>query len=251
MAVEPVVLLPGRLCDARLFDHQVSELEKISELRVGVITKGDSLEQMARNVLESGPPRFALAGLSLGGIVALEIVRQAPERVTRLALLDINPGGNTLQHMAEFETEVRQAQAGPEDFLKLTTQFFYPRMVHPDRLYDIDLEKKVVKMALAIGPAAFVRQNRALQGRKARWNDLPRISCPTLILSGREDRVCPLAIQETMTRLIPDAKQIIIEKCGHLTTLEQPGKVTEALIEWLLAPVNDFKGEKFKGGNLC
>ncbi len=175
MAGEPVVLLPGRLCDANLFQDQVNGLQKFCEVKVGVITGSDSLEQMARNVLTSAPPQFALAGLSLGGIVALEIIRQAPERVTRLALLDSNPGGNTPRHLEEFESQSRQALTGSEDFRRLTTQFFYPHMVHPDRLHDAALKKKVVDMALAVGPVAFVRRNRALQSRKARWNDLPRI----------------------------------------------------------------------------
>lgn len=234
--VEPLVLLPGRLCDASLFEDQVKELAQYGEVRVGDVTGAASFEEIARQVLAAAPPRFALAGLSLGGIVALEIVRQAPDRVARLALLDANPGGNTPQQLAEFEAQSRQALSGPAEFLKLTTNFFYPQMVHPARLDDAVLQKKVVGMALAVGPAAFVRQNLALQNRQARWDDLPAIKCPALILSGREDRVCPMVIQETMTRLIPGARQVILENCGHLATLEQPQQATAALKEWLLAP---------------
>lgn len=235
MAVEPLVLLPGRLCDARLFRHQLADLAGLTEIRVGDVTRSDTFEQLAQAVLAEAPPRFALAGLSFGGIVTLEIVRQAPERVSRLALLDANPGGNTPRHSRDFETQIRQATAGPPAFLKLTTELFYPQMAHPARLADATLRDEVIAMALAVGPAAFVRQNRALQKRKARWADLPRISCPTLILGGRQDRVCPLAIQAEMAALIPGARLAIIEDCGHLSTLEQPEKVTEVLNAWLLA----------------
>lgn len=245
MSIEPLVLLPGRLCDERIFDYQVSELTKLCEVRVGDITKADSLEELARQVLANAPSQFALGGLSLGGIVALEIVRQAPGRVTRLALLDTNPGGNTFRHLAEFEAQTHQALLSPENFLRLTTDFFYPQMVHPDRLYDNPLKKKVVEMALAVGPAAFVRQNKALQGRKSRWDDLPGINCPVLVLSGREDRVCPLIIQEAMTRLFPQVQQVIIENCGHLSTLEQPRPVTEALKDWLRVPTG-IPGKEYK-----
>ena len=244
MTNEPLVLLPGRLCDARLFEHQVSDLAKLCEVTVGNITKADSLEEMARQVLASAPSRFALAGLSLGGIVALEITRQAPGRVTRLALLDANPGGNTSQQLEEFKAQTRQALRSPDDFLRLTTDFFYPQMVHPARLEDDALKKKVVEMALAVGPAAFLRQNKALESRKARWDDLSAINCPALVLSGRVDRVCPLAIQATMTRLIGGAKQVIIENCGHLSTLEQPRQVTEALKEWLQAPAGVIRSNR-------
>lgn len=236
MTNEPLLLLPGRLCDERLFEHQVSELEKFCEVTVGDLTKTDGLEQMGQQILASAPSRFALAGLSLGGIVALEIVRLAPGRVTRLALLDTNPGGNTSLQLEEFKAQTRQALHSPQDFLRLITDFFYPQMIHPNRLNDEALKKKVVEMALAVGPDAFVRQNKVLQSRKARWDDLPFINCPVLVLSGREDRVCPLVIQETMTRLIEGAQQVIIENCGHLSTLEQPQQVTAALKEWMQAP---------------
>jgi pimeloyl-ACP methyl ester carboxylesterase len=235
MGTEPLVLLPGRLCDARLFRAQVAGLAGLTEISIGDITVADSFEEIARAVLAAAPPRFALAGLSFGGIVAMEIMRQAPGRVTRLALLDANPGGNTPRHLADFEEQICQATASPADFLKLTTGLFYPQMVHPARLGDTELRDEVVAMALAVGPEAFVRQNRALQKRNPRWDDLPHISCPGLVLSGREDMVCPLSIQEDMARLIPGARLEIIEDCGHLSTMEQPGKVTEILKAWLLS----------------
>ncbi len=244
MSVEPVLFLPGRLCDGRLFAPQLSELEIFCPVKVVDLTGAESFEQMAQDVLAVAPPNFALAGLSLGGIVALEIIRQAPARVTRLALLDSNPGGNTLRNLEEFDFQTRQALAGPEDFLKLTTELFYPQMVHPQRLNDTALLEVMVAMALAVGPAAFVRQNKALQNRKDRWNDLARITCPTLVLSGREDLVCPLIIQNRLTRFIPGARQVIIEQCGHLSTLEQPRQVTAVLKEWLLAPATNTAEEK-------
>jgi pimeloyl-ACP methyl ester carboxylesterase len=235
MAVDPLVLLPGRLCDARLFQPQISELGRLTGVSVGDLTRSDTFEQLARDVLAEAPARFALAGLSFGGIVALEIVRQTPQRVSRLALLDANPGGNTPRHIEDFEAQIRQAEAGSEDFLKLTTEFFYPQMAHPARLADAALRDEVIAMALAVGPAAFVRQNQALKKRSPRWQDLPQISCPALILGGRQDTVCPPAIQAEMAALIPGARLAIIEECGHLSTLEQPQRVTEALKEWLLA----------------
>lgn len=245
MAGERLILLPGRLCDERLYRFQLTQLAHIAQLSVGDVTRSDDFGQIARDILATAPPRFALAGLSFGGIVALEIVRQAPERVSRLALLDCNPGGNTPRHIEEFEAQTRQAYTSPQAFLKLTTELFYPQMVHPARLADASLLEEVVAMARAVGVEAFGRQNTALKHRIDRWDDLPYIECPTLVLCGKEDKVCPPALHEEMALAIPHSDFAVIDDCGHLSTMEQPERVTLLLTQWLSSEARVVK----YGGN--
>ena len=234
MPVKPsLILIPGRLCDARLFRHQLQHLEDYAKITVADITHHNRLELMAQEILANAPPQFVLAGLSLGGIVAMEIMLQAPTRVTKLALLDTNPGGNTPELVREFEEQVQEAQDG--HFREVAIDMCYPPMVHPLRLNDKQLIAEVWAMAQAVGVAGFTNQVTAMLHRQTRWHDLAQISCPTLVLCGREDEACPLALHEKMARLIPAARLVVIENCGHLSTMEQPESVTAALKTWLTA----------------
>lgn len=225
---QTLALLPGALCDAALFRHQIAGLADIADVRVGDLTRDDSIGAMAARVLASLPPRFALAGLSLGGYVALEIMRRAPDRVSRLALLDTSarpePAGESENGSPSVAIEQpRRGGATPMTAL----------LVHPMRLGDRRLATILAAMADRVGRKAFLRQQQAILRRPDSWPDLVAIGCPTLLLSGRQDRLAPPELQQAMAKAIPGARQIVIEECGHLSPLEQPEKVTKALREWL------------------
>jgi pimeloyl-ACP methyl ester carboxylesterase len=231
----PLVLAPGLLCDAWLWRHQVEHLQDIADTTVVDLTRGSSVREMARAVLDAAPSEgpFALAGLSMGGYVALEVVRTAPERVARLALLDTSARPDTPEQTAARRELIALARNGR--FGEVPHRLL-PRLVHPDALDVRALVADVIGMAEAVGPEAFVLQEEAIIGRPDGRGDLPSIACPTLVLCGREDELTPLELHEEMAALIPDSRLRVIEECGHLSTLERPEEVTAALREWLEAP---------------
>ncbi len=188
------------------------------------------MSEIARVVLDAAPERFALAGLSMGGYVALQIVRDAPERVARLALLDTSARSDTPEQTATRRELIELSREGRFDEVP---HKLLPNIVHSDRLNDERLTSVVFAMAEAVGPEAFVRQEEAIIGRPDSREDLPNIACPTLVLCGREDALTPVHLHEEMADLIPDSRLRMIEKCGHLSALERPEGVTTALREWL------------------
>jgi pimeloyl-ACP methyl ester carboxylesterase len=224
------VLVPGLLCDERLWRHQVLNLQDLAEPVVTDVMKGSSVSEIADAVLEAAPERFSLAGLSMGGYVALEIMRAAPERVERLALLDTSARADSPEQTEARRALIHLAQNGR--FEEVPRELL-PSQVHPDRLGDERLVDTVLDMANAVGPEAFVRQEQAIIDRSDSRGDLPHIACPTLVLCGREDALTPLHLHEEMASLIPGSQLRVIEACGHLSTLERPAEVTEALREWL------------------
>jgi pimeloyl-ACP methyl ester carboxylesterase len=231
MSKIPLVLLPGMLCDAALWSHQLTHLSEIADVSVGNLTEADTLAGTARAILRRAPERFALAGLSLGGIVAFEVMRQAPKRVTRLALLDTNarpPRPEQLGVWQRFRTMTRQGR-----FAEITEQHLLPVLVAPDRQQDTALTTTIRQMAQHIGAEAFLRQLSLQEQRPDSRVDLPYISCPTLVLAGRQDMLCPLDMHEEIAAAIPCATLVVIEHCGHLSSLEQPQAVTAALRSWL------------------
>lgn len=227
----PLVLVPGLLCDERLWWHQADDLGDIAEPVISDVTRGASVSEMARAVLEAAPEEhFALAGLSMGGYVALEIMRVAPERVRCLALLDTTARADTPE-----QTEGRLELIGlaREGRFREIPRRLLPRIVHSGRLEDEKLVSTVFAMAEAIGAEAFVRQEEAIIGRPDSREDLPGIACPTLVLCGREDALMPVCVHEEMASLIPNSRLRIVEECGHLSTLERPEEVSAALRRWL------------------
>ena len=228
----PLVLLPGMMCDGRLFAPQVAALGRARAIHLAPIGGHDSVAALAGEVLACAPPRFALAGLSMGGIVAMEIMARAPGRVTRLALLDTNP-------MAELP-EVR-ARRGPQmdrvrrgGLRAVMRDEMKPNYLAegPGRAAVMDL---CMAMAMDLGPEVFLRQSAALRDREDRQDTLRAVRVPTLVLCGREDRLCPVARHELMAALVPGATLEIIEGAAHLPTLEQPEATTAALARWLEA----------------
>jgi len=226
----PLVFVPGLLCDDRLWRHQAEHLADLANAIIADVTRDASVSEMARAVLDVAPGRFALAGLSMGGYVALEIMRVAPERVASLALLDTSARADTPEQTATRRELIELSREGRFDEVP---HKLLPNIVHPDRLDDDRLTSIVFAMAEAVGPESFVRQEEAIIGRPDSREDLTVIACPTLVLCGREDALTPIHLHEEMTDLIPNSRLCVIERCGHLSALERPEGVTKALREWL------------------
>jgi pimeloyl-ACP methyl ester carboxylesterase len=230
---EALVLLPGLLCDAALWAPQVRALRGLADpIMIGDLTRHDTLAGMADAVLAEAPPRFALAGLSMGGYCAQEIMRRAPERVTRLALLDTSARADSDEQRARRRGLIELAQKGE---FKGVTPRLLPLLIHPDRLEDEPLTQTVMGMAERIGKDAFLRQQKAIMGRPDGRPDLARIACPTLVLVGRQDALTPVALHEEIAAGIRGARLVVVEDSGHLTTLERPEPVNAALETWLSA----------------
>lgn|SRR5690348_5500724 len=226
----PLVLLPGLLCDAALWHGQVAGLASVADSWVADLTHDDSLVAMARRVLQAAPPEFALAGLSMGGYCAFEVIRQAPERVRRLALLDTGARADTPEQTSRRRGLIELAEKGE---FKGVTPRLLPLFVHRDRLNDKTLTDAVTAMAERVGRDAFLRQQKAIIGRVDSRASLANIRCPTLVLCGREDALTPPALAEEIAAGIPGARLDLIDRCGHLSTMERPEAVTAELRQWL------------------
>ncbi len=229
----PLVLLPGMMCDAQLFAPQIAAFSGTRAVQVAPISCADNIADLAAEVLAHAPPRFALAGLSMGGIVAMEVFRQAPERIDRIAFLDTNPKAEDQTVAAGREPQITRVLDG--ELRTIMRDEMKPRYLAdgPNRDQILDL---CMHMAMALGPDVFVRQSRALQTRPDQREVLQRINVPTLALCGREDTLCPIHRHEMICSLISGAILEIIEGAGHLPTLEQPEMTNEALTRWMEAP---------------
>jgi len=226
---QPLMLLPGLLCDDALWQYQLSALAEFAVPQVADLTGADLIAELAAQLLDSAPPRFSLAGLSMGGYVALEIMRQAPERVLRLALIDTQARDDTVEVRRRRKGLI--ALAGRGRFKGVTPRLL-PQLLHPDHL-DGPLAAIVMEMAERIGQGGFVRQQQAILGRIDSRPSLPAISVPTLVLCGEADILTPPAIAAEMAGAIPDASLVIVPGAGHLAPLEQPEAVNRAMIDWL------------------
>lgn len=227
----PLVLVPGLLCDAELWAHQSQTLADIADVRIGDTMSADSMAGMAEAVLAAAPDRFALAGLSMGGYISLEIMRRAPERVTRLALLDTAATADDAEKRKNRLDLIKLAETGK---FKGVTPRLLPLFLHPDRLTDAPLTGAVMAMTERVGKDAFLRQQRAILDRIDSRPHLAAIQVPTLVLCGRQDSLTPLARHEEMAAAIPGARLSVIEECGHLATMERPVAATAMLRDWLI-----------------
>jgi pimeloyl-ACP methyl ester carboxylesterase len=185
---------------------------------------------MAGRLLASAPPRFALAGLSMGGYVAQEILREAPGRVSRVALLDSSARPDSAEQTARRSALIKLAQTGK---FKGVTPRLLPLLIHPARLDDRDLTGIVMAMAERVGQAAFLRQQNAILNRPDGRPDLAAVRCPALVMCGAQDALTPPALSREIADAIPGAQLIVVEDCGHLASLEQPDPVNEAFEAWL------------------
>ncbi len=226
----PTVLVPGLNCSARLYTEQIPALWRFGPVFVADHTRDDSIAAVARRILAAAPPRFALGGLSMGGYIAFEIMRQAPERVAKLALLDTGPRAESPE-----QTELRR----PRIELARTGRFAevpdlqFPILVHRNRHGDERLKNLLRAMAAETGAEAYLRQQHAIMARPDSRPGLAAIKCPTLVLVGDSDEPTPPSLSEEIAAAIPGARLVVIPDCGHMSTLERPQAVTEALVEWL------------------
>ncbi|MEL0436359.1 alpha/beta fold hydrolase [Phycobacter sp. K97] len=233
LGAEPLVLLPGMMCDARIFTPQIEALSAYCPVIVAPLLGGDRIEAIAAHILTMLPERFALAGLSMGGIIAMEILRRAPGRVTRLCLMATTPLAETPAQAAEREPLIIGARTGRlGEMLEkaLPAECLAPG---PGRS---EILNRVKQMGLTFGSDVFVDQNRALQRRMDQQAAARRCHVPTLILCGEYDRLTPVKRHELLASLIPQARMEVIGGAGHLPTLEQPDVVIRALKSWLTAP---------------
>lgn len=226
----PIVLIPGLLCSPRLYAEQLPALWRSGPVTVASHHGAGSIKEIASQVLASAPPRFSLAGLSMGGYVALEIMRQASDRVARLALIDTSARPDTPDKTQGRRDQIALAEAGR---LGEVADGLYPRWVGPARRDDPALRSTVRQMADETGPEAFIRQQTAIMNRPDSRPGLGSIGCQALVAVGVDDEVTPLEHAQEMADGIPGARLLVIPDCGHLSTLEQPRIVTKALTAWL------------------
>jgi pimeloyl-ACP methyl ester carboxylesterase len=226
-----IVFVPGLLCTAELFSAQLVSLGAGgAEVSVGKHTGFASMPEIARAILSAAPPRFALAGLSMGGYIAFEILRQAPARVTRLALLDTNARADRPE---QIEQRRKLLALGRSEGARAVQQALLPHLVHPDRLGDAALVETVLRMAEETGQEAFERQQTAIIARQDNRPFLGQIRCPTVIIVGAEDALTPVKVAEEMHAGIAGSRLEVIPHCGHLSTLERPEAVNRILSAWL------------------
>lgn len=228
----PLVLIPGMMCDARLFTPQIAAFSGGRDVFLASIGNHASIEGLAQGILAKAPPRFALSGLSMGGIVAMEILRQAPDRVERIALLDTNPlaeADAVKKRRFPQMTAVREGKLAGIMRDEMKPNYLANT---PGRGALLDL---CMDMAMALGPHVFLRQSRALMDRRDQTDTLASADVPALVMCGREDLLCPVARHELMADLILGAQLEIIENAGHMPTLEQPEHTNAALARWLEA----------------
>lgn len=228
----PLILLPGLSDDGALWTHQIRHLADIANARAVDISGHETVEAMAQSVLDAAPSRFALAGFSLGGYVSLAILRMAPARVTKLALVATSARADTDARRAERKEQIKVMgePGGFDEHAKRDLSY----VVHPERLSDKPLVAMLLAMQARQGAPVFIRQSKACMARPDSRPALGKIACPTLVLSGREDSILPPALSEEIAQGIPNARHVIIEECGHYLPLERPHTVTALLREWLL-----------------
>ncbi|HYQ05646.1 MAG TPA: alpha/beta fold hydrolase [Xanthobacteraceae bacterium] len=226
----PVVLVPGLTCSARLYAEQIPALWRFGPVIVADHTRDDSMASIARRILAGAPPRFALAGLSMGGYIAFEIMRQAPQRVARLALLDTGARAETPEQTERRKVVIALAKSGR---YAEVPDIAFPIYVHRNRLNDADLKRTVRMMAEETGVDAFLRQQQAIMSRPDSRPGFSSIKCLTLVLVGDGDEATPPELAREIAGAITGARLVMIADCGHLSTLEQPEKVTAALVDWM------------------
>ncbi|MBL6932396.1 MAG: alpha/beta fold hydrolase [Rhodospirillales bacterium] len=226
----PLLLLPGLLCDKILWSHQIDTLSDLVDISVADLTRDDTIEAMAARTLSEAPETFALAGLSMGGYVAQEILRQAPERVTRLALIDTSALADSDEQRERRTGFIGQVQEGK---FKGVTARLLPMLIHQDRLNDKVLTSQIITMAENIGKDAFIRQQHTIMSRKDGFDVLARVKFPTVVICGRQDTLTPLEQHRAIADAVTGSVLVIIEDSGHLAPLEQPHAVSAAMRYWL------------------
>ncbi|KJS37124.1 MAG: alpha/beta hydrolase [Rhodospirillaceae bacterium BRH_c57] len=229
---QPLVLVPGLLTDHALWAPQTARLTDIADIMVADVSQDDTMGAMADRLLAAAPERFALAGLSMGGYVVQEVMRRAPHRVTRLALLDTNARADLPEQKKMRQDMIDLAQNGRFDEVPGA---ILPNLVHEDRIRDDRLMGILTAMALRVGAEAFCAQQRAIMERPDGRDDLARITVPTLVLCGREDKLTPPKVHAEMADRLSNGALVVLDDCGHMSPLEQPAAVNAVFRYWLQA----------------
>ena len=224
-------MVPGMMCDERIFSPQIEELSQNLEVTIADISNFSSVSELASDVLKKAPKSFSLLGHSMGGIVAMEIYSQEPKRIEKLILMDTNPKAELDEVKLKREPQIKEVNKGK--LLEVMRD-----EMKPNYLAESENKRSVLNvcmdMALTLGPDVFINQSRALQSRLDQQNTIKSIKIPVLIMCGSEDKLCPVERHEMMHNMISDSDLIIINNAGHMPTLEQPRETTEVLKEWLM-----------------
>ena len=230
-----IVFVPGLMCDRAVWTEQINALSSVAQCQVANHDLLDSLPAMATQVLSQAPAQFMLVGHSMGGRVALEVMRQAPARVTHLVLMDTGytPLATGAAGKHEIAGRYRLLDIARSQGMRAMGMDWVQGMVHPDRLTDVQLIEAIVSMIARHTPDQFAAQIHALINRPDATEVLRAIRCPTLMLCGRQDAWSPLARHEDMAALVPGSMVKAIEDAGHMSTMEQPAAVTQVLREWM------------------
>lgn len=231
----PLLLIPGLLCDDAVWTAQVSGLADIADVRVANNGDTDSLGALAETIIARAPPRFALAGHSMGGRIALEVVRRAPDRLSGLALLDTGYEALAPGEAGEKEAAGRHAllELARRQGMRAMARTWVQGMVYPPRLRDAELVDAILAMFERRTPDLYAKQIRALLSRSDATSVMRSIPCPTLVLCGREDAWASPARHEVMAKMIPGSTLAVIPECGHMAPMERPEAVNAAFRQWL------------------
>ena len=224
-------MVPGMMCDERIFSPQIEALSQNLEVTIADISNFSSVRELASDVLKKAPKKFSLLGHSMGGIVAMEIYSQEPNRIEKLILMDTNPKAELDEVKLKREPQIREVNKGK--LLEVMRD-----EMKPNYLAESENKRSVLNvcmdMALNLGPDVFINQSRALQSRLDQQNTIQSIKIPVLIMCGSEDKLCPVERHEMMHNMISDSDLKIINNAGHMPTLEQPRETTEVIKEWLM-----------------
>ena len=227
----PLVMIPGMMCDERIFAPQIEELASKRSVHIADISKHDNISDLAADVLSNAPPKFCLVGHSMGGIVAMEICAQDPKRIEKLVLIDTNPLAELEEVKLKREPQISDALSGK--LVNVIRDEMKPNYLASSENQDIILNI-CLEMALSLGPKVFINQSRALQTRADQQSNIQSINIPVLIMCGSEDKLCTVERHEMMHNMISNSELKIINNAGHMPTLEQPSETTEVLKEWLM-----------------
>ncbi|MDD1531782.1 alpha/beta hydrolase [Bradyrhizobium sp. WBOS7] len=226
----PILLVPGLASSARIYAPVIPALWRLGPVMIANHIRDDNMSDIAARVLSEAPPRFALAGHSMGGYIALEIMRQAPERVAKLALINTQARPDTPEATARRRGLMARARRGE---LRAIREESFPELVHPSRRDDAEILELVHAQDEDVGVDGYLRQQAAIIARVDSRPSLSAITCPTLVLTGDADNTIPNAFSKEMAEAIAGARLVILDRCGHLPQAEQPDATVRALTEWL------------------
>jgi pimeloyl-ACP methyl ester carboxylesterase len=230
MAATPILMIPGLNATARVFEAEMETLYRFGAVMIADHRDGASMREMAASILTNAPPRFVLGGFSMGGYIAFEIVRQAPERVTRLILIDTSARSDTAEATANRRKAIELARSGK---FGLAAANAFPNAVHPSNVDNAELKAVHMAMAEANGPEVYVRQQEAIIARPDSRPDLARVRVPTLVLVGEADQITTPEAAREIADGIAGARLVTVADAGHLAVLEEPAQVNTAIADFL------------------